>query len=99
MPKQYSPEFRERAVRLVADRLTGDGAVSEYQAIRDIAPKLGIAAETLRRWCRKAEISSGGVVNESVELRKLRREVAELRRVNELLKAASAFFASELDRP
>lgn len=77
-------------MRLVPDRLGEDDQVSEYQGIKDIAPKLGIGAETLRRWCRDAEARTGGVSAS---------ESDELRRVNELLKAASAFFASELDRP
>jgi len=68
------------------------------------ASRLGIgSAETLRKWYRQAEVNAGqrpGVSSEeSAELRKLRAEVRELRRANEILKAASAFFAAELDRP
>ena len=77
---------------------------SEYEAITSIAAKLGVTApETLRKWVRQAEIDAGGRAGvsseESAELRKLRAEVKELRRANEILKAASAFFAAELDRP
>lgn len=102
MPKQYPSEVRQRAVRLVAEQR--DQYQSEYEAIRSIAAKLGISTpETLRKWVRQAEIDSGrrsGVTSEeSAELRKLRAEVRELRRANEILKAASAFFAAELDRP
>jgi transposase len=102
MPKQYPSEVRQRAVRLVAEQR--DQYQSEYEAIRSIAAKLGITTpETLRKWVRQAEIDSGrrvGVTSEeSAELRKLRAEVRELRRANEILKAASAFFAAELDRP
>jgi transposase len=102
MPKQYPTELRQRAVRLVAEQR--DQYQSEYEAIRSIAAKLGIStAETLRKWMRQAEIDSGrraGTTSEeSAELRKLRAEVKELRRANEILKAASAFFAAELDRP
>jgi transposase len=69
-----------------------------------VAQKLGIgSAETLRKWYRQAEVDAGtrpGISSEeSAELRKLRAEVRELRRANEILKAASAFFAAELDRP
>jgi transposase len=102
MPKQYPTELRQRAVRLVVEQR--DQYQSEYEAIRSIAAKLGIStAETLRKWMRQAEIDGGRRVGtsseESAELRKLRAEVKELRRANEILKAASAFFAAELDRP
>ena len=77
---------------------------SDWPAIRAVAAKLGIgSAETLRKWVRQAEVDGGvrpGVSREeSAGLRKLRAEVRELRRANEILKAASAFFAAELDRP
>lgn len=102
MPKQYPRELRERAVRLVIEH-RGEYA-TEYAAMRSIAAKLGIAtAETLRQWVRQAEVDSGqrpGTTSEeSAEIRRLRAEVKELRRANEILKAASAFFAAELDRP
>jgi transposase len=77
---------------------------SEYAAIEAVAKKLGIGTpETLRKWIRQDEIDAGarrGVTSqESADLRKLRAENRELRRANEILKAASAFFAAELDRP
>ena len=77
---------------------------SDWPAICAVAEKLGIGtAETLRKWVRQAEVDGGtrpGVSSaESAEVRKLRAEVRELRRANEILKAASAFFAAELDRP
>jgi transposase len=77
---------------------------SDWPAIVAVASRLGIgSAETLRKWVRQAEVDGGtrlGVTSEeSAELRKLRAEVRELRRANEILKAASAFFAAELDRP
>ena len=102
MPKQYPRELRERAVRLVIEH-RGEYE-TEYAAIRSVAAKLGIStAETLRKWVRQAEVDAGqrpGVTSEeSAEIRRLRRENAELRRANEILKAASAFFAAELDRP
>lgn len=102
MPKQYPRELRERAVRLVAEHR--DRYETEYAAIRSIAAKLGIATpESLRKWVRQAEVDAGqrpGVSSEeSAEIRRLRAEVKELRRANEILKAASAFFAAELDRP
>jgi transposase len=89
-------------VRLVAEHR--DQYETEYAAIRSIAAKLGIATpESLRKWVRQAEVDAGqrpGVSSEeSAEIRRLRAEVKELRRANEILKAASAFFAAELDRP
>ena len=77
---------------------------SDYAAITAVAARLGIGtAETLRKWVRQAQVDDGrrpGVTSEeSAELKRLRRENAELRRANEILKAASAFFAAELDRP
>ena len=77
---------------------------SDWAAITAVAAKLGIGtAETLRKWVRQGQVDAGsrpGVTSEeSAELKRLRRENAELRRANEILKAASAFFAAELDRP
>jgi len=98
----YPAELRERAVRMVAE-VRPDYA-SEWAAIGAVAQKLGIGStETLRKWIRQAEVDGGtrpGVTSEeSAEIRRLKREVAELRRANEILKAASVFFAAELDRP
>jgi transposase len=98
----YPPELRERAVRLVAESRGHHD--SEWAAITSVAAKLGVGtAETVRKWVRRAEVDGGarpGVTSqESAELRKLRAEVRELRRANEILKAAAGFFAAELDRP
>ena len=73
-------------------------------AINAVAQKLGVGtAETVRKWVRQAEVDAGqrpgATTDESAEIKRLKREVAELRRANEILKAASAFFAAELDRP
>jgi transposase len=77
---------------------------SDWPAICAVATRLGIgSAETLRKWVRQAEVDAGqrpGTSSEeSAEIKRLKRENAELRRANEILKAASAFFAAELDRP
>jgi len=98
----YPPELRERAVRMVAQ--VRPDYPSDWPAICAVAEKLGIGtAETLRKWVRQAEVDAGtrpGVSSEeSAELKRLKKENAELRRTNEILKAASAFFAAELDRP
>lgn len=102
MPRQYSPEFRQRALRLL-DTTMEASEVSEFEAIKSVAGKLGIAEESVRRWRRKAQVDAGerpGMTSvEHVELRRLKRENAELRRANEILKSASAFFAAEFDRP
>jgi transposase len=100
--KNYPRELRDRAVLMV--REVRREYPSEYAAIEAVAKKLGIGTpETLRKWIRRSEVDSGvrpGVTSEeSAEIRKLRAEVRELRRANEILKAASVFFAAELDRP
>ena len=100
--RRYPPELRERAVRMVAEvRATHD---TEWAAMRAVSGLLGIGTtETVRKWVRQAEIDDGsrpGVsTEESAELKRLKRENAELKRANGILKAASAFFAAELDRP
>ncbi len=101
-PSPYPVELRQRAVRMVAE--VRPNYESDWAAITAVAQKLGIgSAETLRKWVRQAQVDTGqraGVsTDESVELKRLRRENAELRRANEILKSASAFFAAELDRP
>lgn len=101
-PSAYPRELRERAVRLVAE--TKGDYPSEFAAIASVARKLGIgSAETLRQWVRRAQVGAGqrpGVTTEeSEQVKALKRENAELRRANEILKSASAFFAAELDRP
>lgn len=98
----YPPELRERAVRMVVE--ISDQHDSEWAAICEVAWLLGVGtAETVCKWVRQAQIDAGSrpgtTSGESAELKKLRREVAELRRANAILKTASAFFAAELDRP
>jgi transposase-like protein len=99
--KRYSPEVRERAVRLVFEQ-QGEHE-SQWAAIGSIAAKIGCSAETLRQWVRQAERDAGrrdGLTSGDRErLKELEREVRELRRANEILRKASAFFAqAELDR-
>lgn len=98
----YPPELRERAVRMVAE--TRPDHPTEWAAMRSVAEKLGVgSAETVRKWVRTAQVDAGArpgtTSEESAELKRLKRENAELRRANEILKAASSFFAAELDRP
>ena len=98
---RYSPEIRERAVRLVLEHQSDHD--SQWAAIASVADKIGCTAETLRKWVRQAERDRGlreGMTTEDRErLKALERENRELRRANEILKTASAFFAAaELDR-
>ena len=99
--KNFPPEVRERAIRLVREARPSHG--SEWATICSIAEKIGCGAETLRKWIRRAEVQStpAGVAASEVEeqLRQLQRENRELRRANEILRKASAYFAqAELDR-
>ena len=98
---RYSPEVRERAVRLVREH-EGEHD-SQWAAIRSIADKIGCTAETLRKWIRQAErdegLRPGLTTDEQQRLKELERENRELKRANEILRKASAYFAqAELDR-
>ena len=98
-PGRYPVEIRERAVRLVLE-YAGE-YTSQWAAISSIATKCGMTPETLRKWVRRAEVDAGGrpglTTDERKRLQELERENRELRRANEILKSAAAFFARELD--
>jgi transposase len=98
---RYSPEVRERAVRMLFEHLKEYH--SEWAAINSIAGKIGCTPETLRKWVRQAEtdqgLRNGLTTSEREHLKQLERENHELRRANEILRKASAYFAqAELDR-
>ena len=98
--KRYPVEVRERAVRMVLEH---EGEYdSQWAAISSVAQKVGMTPETLRKWVRRAEIDGGlrsGVsTEERTRVKELERENRELRRANEILKAAAAFFGAEFDR-
>lgn len=98
--KRYPPEVRERAVRLVFDTMQQNG--ERHGVITKIARQLDIGPETLRNWVRQAEIDRGSrpglSTEERARINELERENFELRRANEILKSAAAFFGAELDR-
>jgi len=98
---KFSPEVRERAVRLVQEHR--GQYPSLWAAIESIAPKIGCVPQTLLEWVKQAEVDAGARAGtstvEQARIKDLEREVKELRRANEILKLASAFFAqAELDR-
>jgi len=97
---KYPDELRERAVRMVLDHQHEYG--SQWEAICSVADKLGPKAETVRLWVRRAEVDTGrrpgATTEELAELKRLKRENAELNRANDILKAAAHFFGAELDR-
>src|ERR1700674_5376234 len=100
-PSKYSPELRERAVRLVQEH--AHEHPSQWAAMRSVAEKLGCTVEALRRWVRQAECDQGRrpglTTDERQRMTDLEREVFELKRANEILRKASAYFAqAELDR-
>lgn len=100
-PSRYSPEVRERAVRMVREH--EHEHASQWAAITSIAEKIGCSAETLRNWLRQSERDQGErpglTTDERQRLKDLERENRELKRANEILRLASAYFAkAELDR-
>ena len=99
---RYSPEVRDRAVRLVAEAQKDHS--SQWAAIQSVAGKIGCTNETLRRWVRQQErdqgLRPGLTTDDTQRLKELERENRELKQANEILRKASAFFAqAELDRP
>lgn len=100
-PRRYPRELRERAQRMVAEARSEDPGLSLHQAVLRIGPRVGVNPDTLRGWFRQGQIDKGErpgtTTAESARVRELERENRELKRANEILLAASSFFARELD--
>ena len=102
-PRKYDQETRDRAVRMYQERRQAYPGESAKEARRQIGALIDVKPETMRGWVERAEVDAGArpgtTTDEQAELIRLRREIGELRRANEILKTASAFFAAaELDR-
>ncbi len=99
--RKYPQELRERAIRLVQEARAQDPELSLNQAVIRIGQRVGVNADTLRGWCKQAAIDSGvqpgTTTSDGKTIRDLEAEVRELKRANEILLAASSFFARELD--
>ena len=101
MNRKYSPEMRERALRMLAEARPEHPTM--MSAVCHMAGLLGMSPETLRLWQRRYEVDAGVrpalTTDAAAEIKRLQKENAELRKANEILNAASVFFAKELDRP
>ena len=99
--RKYPPELRERSVRLVVEAMAEDSGLSMNAAVRRIAERVGIVPDTLRGWVKQARIDAGVLpgttTSDAATIKQLQSEVRELKRANEILLAASSFFARELD--
>ncbi len=100
-PRKYPNELRERAVRLVTEAMAEDAALSLNAAVLRIGPKVGVVPDTLRGWAKQQRIdvglTPGTTTSEATKIKALEQQVKELKRANEILLAASSFFARELD--
>jgi transposase len=100
-PRKYPQELRDRAMRLVTEAMAEDPELSLNAAVTRIGPRVGVVPDTLRGWMKQARIDSGQspgtTTSDARRIKDLEREVKELKRSNEILLAASSFFARELD--
>jgi transposase len=100
-PRKYPNELRERAVRLVVEAREQEPDLSLNAAVLRIGPRVGVNSDTLRGWCKQADIDSGRragtTTDDAARIKALEAENRELKRANEILLAASSFFARELD--
>jgi transposase len=99
--RRYTPAQKEQAIRLV--RQIREETGERHGAVQRVARQLGFGVETVRKWVNQADVDAGDrpgtTTEDNAKIRRLEQEVRELRRANEILKSASAFFAAELDRP
>lgn len=100
-PRKYPQELRERSVRLVREAMAQESSLSLNAAVVRVGHRVGVHPDTLRGWVRQARIDAGEVAGvtttDAATIKALEREVRELKRANEILLAASSFFARELD--
>lgn len=100
-PRKYPAELRERAQRMVAEAMVEDPSLSLNAAVKRIGPRVGVVPDTLRGWIKQADVDAGRrpgtTSSEGAAVKELQAEVRELKRANEILLAASSFFARELD--
>ena len=100
-PRKYPQELRDRSVRMVREAMAEDSDLSMNQAVHRIGGRVGVVPDTLRGWVKQARIdageTAGTTTSDAARIKALEAENRELKRANEILKAASAFFARELD--
>jgi len=100
-PRKYPSELRERARRLVAEAMSEDQRLSLNGAVKRIGPKVGVVPDTLRGWVKQADIDAGErpgtTTGHAAKIKQLESELREVKRANEIVLAASSFFARELD--
>jgi transposase len=100
-PRKYPQELRDRSIRLVSEAMSEDPELSLNAAVHRIGPRVGVVPDTLRGWMKQARIdaglTAGTTTTDAKRIKDLEREVRELKRANEILLAASSFFARELD--
>jgi len=100
-PRKYPQELRERSVRLVAEAMAEDPSLSMNAAVKRVGPRVGVVPDTLRGWVKQAHIDTGRragtTTSDAATIKELQAENRELKRANDILMAASSFFARELD--
>jgi len=100
-PRKYPLELRERSVRLVVEAMAEDPSLSMNGAVKRVGPRVGVVPDTLRGWVKQSQVDSGRrpgtTTADAATIKKLEAELREVKRANEILLAASSFFARELD--